>query len=40
MIQITFRPLEIYTITALIYFVLIFPVTQLSRVMEKKMSYT
>ena len=40
MIQITFRPLEIYTVTALIYFALIFPVTQLSRVMEKKMSYT
>lgn len=39
-IQITFRPLEVYTVTALIYFALIFPVTQLSRVMEKRMSYT
>ncbi|MBW2148451.1 MAG: hypothetical protein JRI22_15665 [Deltaproteobacteria bacterium] len=35
-IQITFRPLEVYSIVALVYFILIFPMSQLSRFLEKK----
>lgn len=35
-IQITFRPLEVYTVVAVVYFILIFPVAQFSRFLEKK----
>ena len=36
--QKTFRPLEVYTIVALIYFVLIFSVSQLSIVIERHLA--
>jgi len=36
-IQLTFRPLEVYTTVAVVYFVLIYPITQLSRFLEKRM---
>ena len=35
-IQLTFRPLEVYTLIALLYFVLIYPIARLSRFLEKK----
>lgn len=35
-IQLTFRPLEVYTLVALLYFVLIFPIARFSRFLEKK----
>ena len=36
--QKTFRPLEVYTVVALIYFVLIFSFSQLSIVVERKLA--
>jgi len=33
----TYRPLEVYTAVALIYFVLLFPTTQLAHVVEYRM---
>lgn len=36
--QKTFRPLEVYTVVALIYFVLIFVVSQLSILMERRLA--
>jgi len=35
-IQLTFRPIEVYTVVALIFFVLIYPMTQLSRFLERR----
>ena len=37
LIQVSFRPLEVYTVVAVIYFFMIFPITQLSRVLEQKL---
>ncbi len=39
LIQITFRPMEVYTAAAFAYFVMIFPFTWLSRRVERKFSY-
>ena len=36
--QKTFRPLEVYTVVALIYFVLIFVVSQLSILLERRLA--
>ncbi len=36
LIQVSFRPLEVYTVVAVLYFIMIFPVTQLSRFLEQK----
>jgi polar amino acid transport system permease protein len=38
-IQLTFRPMEIYTAVAVLYFVMIFPFTWLSRVVERRLTY-
>jgi polar amino acid transport system permease protein len=38
-IQLTFRPMEIYTAIALVYFVMIFPFTWLSRGVERRLTY-
>ncbi len=38
-IQLTFRPMEIYTAAAFLYFVMIFPFTWLSRGVERKLSH-
>jgi len=38
-IHLTFRPMEIYTAVALLYFVMILPFTWLSRGVERRLSY-
>lgn len=38
-IQLTFRPMEVYTAVALVYFVMIFPFTWLSRGVERRLMY-
>jgi polar amino acid transport system permease protein len=38
-IQLTFRPMEIYTAVAMLYFVMIFPFTWLSRSVERRFTY-
>ena len=38
-IQLTFRPMEIYTAVAMLYFVMIFPFTWLSRAVERRFTY-
>jgi polar amino acid transport system permease protein len=35
----TYRPLEVYTVVALIYFAILFPITLISRQLERGMSY-
>lgn len=35
-IQHTFRPLEVYTFVAILYFIIIFPIAQFSRYLEKR----
>lgn len=38
-IQLTFRPMEIYTAVAMLYFVMIFPFTWMSRAVERRLTY-
>lgn len=38
-IQLTYRPMEIYTAVALLYFVMIFPFSWLSRGVERRLTY-
>lgn len=35
----TYRPLEVYTVVALVYFAMLFPITLLARQLERGMSY-
>jgi polar amino acid transport system permease protein len=39
LIQLTFRPMEVYTAAAFAYFIMIFPFTWISRRVERKFSY-